>query len=147
MILISHRSNLNGPHTAKYGENHPHSIAEAISQDFDVEVDVWLIDNKFLLGHDEPQYEVSLSFLNNTHLWCHAKNLHALDELMKNKLHCFFHDTDPATLTSKGWVWTYPGQLILSERNIAVMPERINNYDISKCGGVCSDFIMSYRMV
>jgi hypothetical protein len=142
VILISHRSNLKGPYTAEYGENHPSSIEGVINKEFDVEVDVWLIGGKYILGHDNPQYEVNLSFLKNSHFWCHAKNLEALHSLIRENIHCFFHDIDAATLTSRGWIWTYPGQPILSDRAIVVMPERITNYDISKAGGICSDFIL-----
>ena len=45
MILISHRGNLNGKTD---DENKPKYIEEAFSQGFDVEVDVWYIDNQSL---------------------------------------------------------------------------------------------------
>lgn len=135
---------MQGPDTASHGENHPNSILEVVSKGFYVEVDVWMIDGKYVLGHDEPQYQVGLTFLKDYHYWCHAKNLEALHALTHEKIHCFFHDTDAATLTSQGWIWTYPGQPILSERAIVVMPERIQNYDISKAGGICTDFILQH---
>jgi hypothetical protein len=50
MILISHRGNINGKQPSK--ENHPLYIFEAIKQGFQVEIDVWFIDGKFKLGHD-----------------------------------------------------------------------------------------------
>jgi hypothetical protein len=50
MILISHRGNINGKQPDK--ENHPLYIFEAIKQGFQVEIDVWFIDGKFKLGHD-----------------------------------------------------------------------------------------------
>jgi hypothetical protein len=51
MILISHRGNINGKQPNK--ENHSLYIFEAIKQGFQVEIDVWFIDGKFKLGHDE----------------------------------------------------------------------------------------------
>ena len=81
MILISHRGNLNG---ASAYENHPEYIQEALNQGFDVEIDVWWIDDTgFWLGHDKPQYLVDEYYLENPKLWCHAKNLEALLNLSK----------------------------------------------------------------
>ena len=61
MILISHRGNLNGKTD---DENKPKYIEEALSQGFDVEVDVWYDNKQFYLGHDEPQYLIQKDFLN-----------------------------------------------------------------------------------
>ncbi len=108
MILISHRGNLNGKTD---DENKPKYIEEALSQGFDVEVDVWYIDNQFWLGHDKPQYKVSEGFLEHHSLWCHAKNIQALYVMDKNyHIHCFWHQEDDVTLTSRGFFWTYPGK-------------------------------------
>jgi hypothetical protein len=74
-----------------------------------VEVDVWLKDGKFYLGHDEPKYKVDESFLENFRIICHAKNVEALHKMLSNKeIHCFWHEGDYCTITSKGWVWKYP---------------------------------------
>ena len=56
MILISHRGNLNGK--MPQNENHPDYIDEAIHAGYDVEVDVWMIDNELFLGHDEPNIKL-----------------------------------------------------------------------------------------
>ena len=47
MILISHRGNINGKNTEK--ENHPSYIDEAIKGEYDVEIDVWYVDEKLWL--------------------------------------------------------------------------------------------------
>lgn len=148
MILIAHRGNIHGRSPNK--ENHPDYIMEAIKQDYDVEIDVWLVDNKILLGHDGPQYEVDDSFLLNERFWHHAKNMEAMHYLNSVKpnymINCFYHQTDDCVLTSAGYIWTYPGKPILSDSAIAVCPERITGeYDISLAGGICSDFIFKYR--
>ena len=57
MRLISHRGNIKGPNPDQ--ENRPWYIDEAILQGFDVEVDVWLVDDEIVLGHDFPQYYVT----------------------------------------------------------------------------------------
>jgi hypothetical protein len=142
MILISHRGNLIGANEEK--ENCPDYILQALFN-FEVEIDVWFIDNQFYLGHDQPTYLVDGGFLQNQKLWCHAKNLDALTEMLKNNLiHCFWHQQDDLTLTSRQYIWTYPGKKIASEKAIAVLPENIKNWDISKAAGVCSDYIEKY---
>ena len=57
MILISHRGNLSGPSKE---ENHPEHIIKAAAAGFDVEVDVWVINNDYFLGHDEPRYKTNV---------------------------------------------------------------------------------------
>lgn len=143
MIKIAHRGNIEGPNPSK--ENHPDYLITALSLGYDVEVDVWLIDDKFILGHDGPQYEVSDSFLLNKNFWLHAKNIPAISELndrcrVKDFINCFYHDVDDCVLTSGGWIWTYPGKTIIGPSAIAVMPERVPGWDISKAAGICSDY-------
>ena len=89
MILISHRGNLNGKSDR---ENQPDYIGEALDQGFDVEIDVWYHQHEFYLGHDEPQYKIDEKFLEKEGLWCHAKNIDALNQMIENeRIHCFFH--------------------------------------------------------
>ena len=142
MILISHRGNIKGKNPNK--ENSTDHIKHALRLGFDVEVDVWLIDNQLFLGHDEPQYETNLEFLNNVKLWCHTKNLEALEKLLIEGVHCFWHQNDDYAITSKGIIWAYPGKR-LNEKTICVMPETlgIGNLNNINCLGICSDFIQS----
>lgn len=141
-LIISHRGNLNGPNPEM--ENNPDYILKAIYEGFHAEIDVWSIDNKLFLGHDSPQYEISLEFLekNIFNLWCHAKDIKSLDRLLNIKnINCFFHDQDDCTLTSKGYIWTYPNSsLYISDQSIAVMPERVNNWYIHDAFGICTDY-------
>ena len=144
MLLISHRGNLYGPEPSR--ENHPPYIKEALARRFNVEIDVWRVNDAWALGHDEPTYEIDDSFLKNESLWCHAKNLNALYEMMNMNVHCFWHQEDDFTLTSKGYIWTYPGNLLTS-KSICVMPDDMQNvYQTSdKISGICSDFIGRYQ--
>jgi len=138
MILISHRGNLNGKTDR---ENQPKYIEEAIFHDFDVEVDVWYDGKQFWLGHDKPQYKVSEGFLEHPNLWCHAKNIDALYVMNTNyHIHCFWHQEDDVTLTSRGFFWTYPGKQ-LTEKSICVLPEKKLDIEVA---GVCSDFIVRW---
>ena len=141
MILISHRGNINGKSDE---ENHPNHIDIALRQGFDVEIDVWKVNQvEWYLGHDEPQYKVSIDFLKNKKLWCHAKNIEALNKMLKHNIHCFWHQKDDVTLTSKGYMWTYPNKM-LTDKSICVLPEK-NNENPKKCFGICSDYIVNYK--
>ncbi len=147
MIYIAHRGNTNGPNSNK--ENHPDYLRDAVRKGYHVELDVWLIDGKYILGHDNPQYEVADYFLENPNFWCHAKNMEAIIALVDPgfPVHTFFHDTDHCTLTSHKWIWTYPNQaLALGPKSVAVMPERVSGWDISKAGAICTDIPMEYQL-
>lgn len=141
MILISHRANLHGP--SKKTENSPDSIDHAISMGFDVEIDVRAVGSKIFLGHDEPQEEVAKEWLlgRSKSLWIHCKNIEAMDFFDGMEFNHFWHQEDDCTLTSRGFIWTYPGKPLFA-RSIAVLPETHNaaSKDL-KCAGVCSDFI------
>ena len=141
MYLISHRGNLNGIQKDK--ENEPEYIISAIDKGFDVEVDVRFENNKFFLGHDHNQFEINKEFLLNKKIWCHAKTSEALLALDEIKAHFFWHQEDDYTITSKGYIWTYPGKKLLS-KSICVLPEKANYKEIN-CLGICSDFIERYK--
>ncbi len=148
MIYISHRGNING--RIEDSENKPEYIDDTIQLGFDVEIDVWYIDGKWWLGHDGPQYEIDFEWMDNrSHkLWIHCKNKQAVEYLVENdyeaaNINWFWHENDAMTLTSFNYVWAYPGKQPI-KKSIAVMPE-INKDDISKCGGICSDYIKDYK--
>lgn len=142
MILISHRGNITGPNHNL--ENHPSYLEKALQFGFNVEIDVWYVDNKLYLGHDKPQYAVDLKYLQNDKFWCHCKNIGALNFLLKNKIHCFFHQKDDVTLTSKGYMWTFPNKKLI-ENAICVMPEYGYDGNLIMCAGICSDNIKDWR--
>ncbi len=141
MILISHRGNINGSDVKK--ENHPDYIQKALDLGYDVEIDVWLVDNEFFLGHDEPQYKVHGTFLMTKGLWCHAKNIEAFYLMsLDNRIHCFFHDQDDVALTSRGYFWS-SSENKMTSKSICVMPS--NYKDLPKnILGVCSDYVSKY---
>lgn len=148
MYWIAHRGNLYGPNPDH--ENSPDYILKALLKGFDVEIDVWFIeeDGTWWLGHDKPQYIVSLDFLRAPRLWIHAKSFRTLIEVLKYKeLHVFSHENDPVVLTSRAIPWVYPGYKISAE-SIAVMPETVplayTSQELSTCGGICSDYIVEY---
>ena len=141
MFYISHRGNIFGPN--KKNENKIDYIKNALNHGFEVEVDIRFKDNKFFLGHDHNQQEVDKGFLLNKKIWCHAKTMEALSALEKINAHFFWHQEDDYTITSKGYIWTYPGKKLLS-KSICVLPEK-KNYEEINCVGICSDFIERYK--
>ena len=142
--IISHRGNISGSQKSK--ENRPDYILEALGLGYDVEIDVWWLTNGWYLGHDEPEYPIEEEFLINKSLWCHAKNLEALDKLLDLGVICFWHEDDKYTLTSNGLIWTFPGYP-LGEKSICVMPKRFAKefVDLSKCLGVCTDYPLQFK--
>ena len=145
MILISHRGNLDGRVVEK--ENHPNYIDEAINAGFDVEIDIWHNDGVLYLGHDSIQYQIDSIWLKNRieYLWIHCKNIDAIEWFNEygSDFNYFWHQEDTVTLTSKNYIWAYPGKQPI-ERSIAVMPELYDD-KITACMGICSDYIIKYK--
>ena len=161
MKLISHRGNLNG--VISDLENKPEYIIAAINQGYDVEIDIWLLNNKIFLGHDKAEYKIDYSFLleNKNKLWIHAKNDEALFFLNKanSELNYFWHEDEKFILTSFNYIWThfntnkkyFESSKMVGNNMIIVLPEKINlSNNIDKIKeknyfGICSDFIDKYK--
>jgi hypothetical protein len=148
MLLISHRGNLYGPNSAR--ENAPDYIDHAIDKKYHVEVDLWKFGEHVLLGHDYGQYEISLDWLGQRqeHLWIHCKNVQALELMTKTTLNYFWHNNDDYTMTSKGFIWAYPGKQKVGRTCILVMPDSIWTKEYvtkEKPFGICSDFVGNYK--
>lgn len=146
MKFIAHRGLIDGPD--KFLENSINQIEMAIEKGFDVEVDVWYIENEFYLGHDSPLYKISGRFLKRSSVWAHAKNIEALIEMKTQGFHCFWHQNDDYTITSNGFIWTYPGKAI-KYPCVLVMPEwqslNFAGIDLTKCSAICSDYVADIR--
>tara|TARA_R110001592_G_scaffold330577_1_gene612794 strand:- start:4178 stop:4594 length:417 start_codon:yes stop_codon:yes gene_type:complete len=137
MKIISHRGNLYGREVDN--ENKPEFIMEALRK-FEVEVDVWFVNDSWFLGHDKPQYLVDLNFFNQR-MWLHCKNMEAFSELSKTDgLNYFWHENDKVTITSLGVPWCNLGTYI--DSGITVIFEHKSN--LPKCLGVCTDYPMDY---
>ena len=141
-VLISHRGNTSGPQPDK--ENTVSYIEDALKKGYHCEVDVCKFDGKqFYLGHDKPQESVSINFLRDNQLWCHAKTFNALEAMTALGIHCFYHNSDDYVMTSRGWIWAYPGQPG-GRYTIAVHPEKLHPGDVEKFAGVCSDYVEKF---
>ena len=145
MILISHRGNING--RSELYENSPNYIDSAIKKGYDVEVDIWISNGNFYLGHDNPQYEISLEWLSERkdNLWIHCKNIESIEKfnILNDNYNYFWHQEDTVTLTSKNFMWAYPGNQPI-KNSISVLPELFND-NTSECIGICSDYIQNYN--
>lgn len=146
MKLISHRGNINSILVER--ENTTSYIDEAISQGYDVEIDVRLVYNKLFLGHDAPDYEIDLSWLmdRKKYLWVHTKNFDALSFLIDYDLRIFYHQKEDHTIiNNSGAIWSHN----LHEADKKSIIPLLNFKDISSFSnecfgeiyGVCSDYI------
>jgi hypothetical protein len=172
MKLIAHRGNING--RKEDFENHPDYVQYALDEGYDVEVDIWFVDGKWYLGHDESTYSIDKKFIvdNSDKMWLHCKNVESIVGLYNmrmwlggpegsvtsgtspehiemvrkyNSIKYFWHQTDDYTLTSNGYIWVYPGKK-LTKNSICVLPEYVEEeQDMSLCYGICSDFVKKYN--
>lgn len=152
MKIISHRGNLEGPNPLL--ENSIDYIENAISEGFEVEIDLWVEDDVCYLGHDDPQYSVTMEWLRKYKdvLWIHCKNREALEKMCSSviEFHYFWHETDRYTLTSKGFGLVLVGQFPF-KNSVIVMPEKISLYSpphgqeyIKDSYGIITDYPKKY---
>ena len=103
--IISHRGNIKGPQPDK--ENRPSYIDCAIGNGYQVEIDVNLRDGELWLGHDEPQYKVTHTWIQerSQYLWLHCKDFESAKECWKYQAFC--HSGDPFVYTSTAQIWLH----------------------------------------
>jgi hypothetical protein len=142
---ICHRGNIKGP--VKGLENNFGILIQRTLQDYATEVDIWYHENNLWLGHDRPEYKISLEWLvSDKRRLIHAKDgktfEHLLQEAGKRALdiHIFYHTEEDYVLTNKGLIICYPGKPLL-EGSLCMMPERATykREDLQKCFSVCTD--------
>lgn len=142
MRKISHRGNRSGSNPLD--ENNPVVIVSTIAVGYDVEVDVWFTETAVYLGHDEPTHLVDETFLEDIkdEAWFHCKNIGALNYFVNHMPDAkyFWHQNDDYTLTSNGYIWTYPGKDITNKSIIVLTePEDLSKY--KDAYGVCTDYL------
>ena len=145
MIIISHRGNFEGKNVET--ENTPKQIEFLLSKNIPVEIDVRFNNGRWCLSHDYGygQSIVSEKYLldRKEMLWCHAKDILAFEKMLAIGLHCFWHQEDHYTLTSKGIIWAYPNQYV--EKGILVMPSKEFLNSMKKpVYGICVDNVKDY---
>ena len=145
MKLISHRGNIIGPNPTR--ENKPSYVDTAISAGYEVEIDVYYLNDKFYLGHDTPDYEVNDKWitLRKNSLWIHCKNLDAATKLQKmgNSYNYFCHNLDEYVLCSNGHTWVHDLTLNIGKTTIIPLLSDIDilNYEGGVPYGICTDYI------
>lgn len=140
MKFISHRGNLDGQDLIT--ENSPKQIDYVIELGYDVEIDIRYINNNFYLGHDSPKYLIDIDWLyqRKNKLWIHLKDIDSLYK-MNTDFNYFWHDLDKFTITSKGYIWSYPDFI---NNSITVVKQKINKLP-SNILGVCTDYVYFYE--
>lgn len=131
---------MSGPNIAT--ENTLKSCEKCFELGFEVELDVWKLNDALWLSHNFPNTRVERVpnwLLERSDVWWHAKNLSALQYLLDKKKKVFWHTNDKYTLTSNNKIWTYPGEK-LTEISIAVLPEESMQKIPKSIFGVCTDF-------
>lgn len=147
--IICHRGNFQKKIVAE--ENKPELIDQLNKEGFDVEIDVWWKDGELWLGHDEPQYKITLDWLCGSPLRIiHCKDGLTFEYLLKKNgalglgLNLFYHTNEHYALTTRGQVIVLPGQDLL-DGSIQMMPEMSSRVyskeQKNKVFAVCSDAV------
>jgi hypothetical protein len=145
MKLISHRGNIRGPIPDK--ENRPSYIDCAIGNGYDVEIDVNYVNGELWLGHDEPQYKVTHTWIQerSQYLWLHCKDFESAKECWKYQAFC--HSGDPFVYTSTAQIWLHgENDNLYTLDDMTIIPVISKQESISfntKNGvpfGVCTDY-------
>ena len=145
MKIISHRGNLAGPNLIN--ENTHDYIDIALKKGFDVEIDLWKINQKYFLGHDKPEKQVELSWLEERkkYLWIHTKNIRSFESLIKldNGFIFFYYSKEPIVLVSNGIIWTHEPKQIKVYK-LCIIPlinkDEIIENENYKWHGICTDY-------
>jgi glycerophosphoryl diester phosphodiesterase len=148
MRVISHRGNLKGPKSCE--ENSPEAIKKALSFGFDVEVDLRTeSDGSLFLGHDKPEYPISLGFLADleSRLWIHCKDFGAvrvINNVDKVWTNWFYHADDMLTHTSSGIIWAQEGAHL--KNGVAILSHSTKLEDVPEfLYGICTDYPLKFR--
>jgi len=135
---IAQRGNIIG--SDPYNENSIDYLYNAFNLGYGVEIDVLLYKGKLYLGHDEPKTIVPVELLHKPDVFVHAKNLSALEALIKLNCNVFWHQNDSVTITNYGYIWCYPGvhvnllKAVWLDLHDKPLPEKIDNIY-----GICGD--------
>lgn len=139
LIRIAHRGNITGANPEM--ENTIEYLSTALDMGYWIECDLQMYEGLLYFGHDEPQQRADNWILSHPNTICHAKDIEALHSLLDMDVHCFWHETDTVTLTSRAYIWCYHGQYPENDRAIWLdfLGEETKNMDRSKCFGICAD--------
>ena len=145
MKLISHRGNINGVEPSK--ENDPSYIDLAL-ESYEVEIDIRLVKNEFMLGHDLGQYLVTKDWLQDRakKLWVHCKDYQSFSSLCETNIKAFYHSVEPCVaVRNSDLIWCH--RLADADHNSIVPLLEVNSLLLRKSlnggngvGAICSDY-------
>ena len=137
MKIISHRGNVRGPIPEK--ENRPSYIDCALGNGYDVEIDINTVNGELWLGHDEPQYNITHTWLKcrRNHLWIHCKDLETAKQCWEYQAFC--HTSDPYTYTSTGKIWLHDLSMKIDDDVIIPLIDSPFCSEYSPYG-ICTDY-------
>lgn len=136
--FIAHRGNTHGPQPTF--ENQIQYLLHAYDECGAIECDIQTYNGQLYFGHDDPQEIVSPDLIMQDNWFCHAKDLESLGTLLDMGAHCFWHQQDTVTLTSKGYIWCYPKHYPEHERAVWLdFEDSFASMDLVKGWGLCSD--------
>lgn len=139
MIIISNRGNLDGP---SEWENEPSYIKEAISEGFQVMVDVWAHEDSLWLGTNEPTYKIEdIEFpIYNANYWCNAKNIEAVVLMKKlNVVEYFYLGNNVVSVTANNNIVTTHGLIL--PKSVLVHPKlEIMRDEYKVLHGISTDY-------
>jgi hypothetical protein len=139
MLIISHRGNIDGVDPKL--QNNPDHISHLLKIGIDCEIDTWYVDGNFYLGHDQPLFKISKTFIKNLKLWIHCKNFSCLNILKDIHPNVFAHQNDDFALTSSRRVWT-----CIKNTQDSILVNLNYNKDLisSNIFGICTDYPLKY---
>lgn len=137
-----------------FDENSPYTLLTRYTSGLECELDLWIDNDEWFLGHDCPTYpivgkEAYLKYTEN--MLIHAKDGNTFSTITRycnergypNEI--FYHTTEDYILTSKGNIIVFPGKEILPA-SICMMPENAGReYSVEEqmnMSGICSDNIV-----
>lgn len=147
MKFISHRGNINKNDNYDSQLKRVWDLMTKTSYDVEIDVRKTKYTNIIGLGHDKSQEFIAFHLLNiwKNRLWIHAKDIATFNFMMKHNFNTFIHDFDDCALTTKGYLWIYPGVTIEGDKSIAVLPEEIKPKNLEKAYAICTDDILFWE--
>jgi hypothetical protein len=144
MRYIAHRGNIAGPDPVN--ENKLEYIDKAIQQGYDVETDLRTRNKELYLGHDTPDYKVTIEWLleRRENLWIHIKDYDSLLAVMDTRLKYFCHEQDKYTLTSNGFIWSHDLKNKMNQKCIVPLlsKQSVIDYKQNDFYAVCTDYVI-----
>ena len=72
-------------------------------------------------------------------------DLELLEKMLELNIHCFWHQEDNHTITSKGYIWTHPNTF--PNKSGIYVYSGFNSKLVGMCQGICSDYVSLYKKI